>query len=171
MKTIIKTILVLAAFVAGTTINAAAADGKKASKKESTEKVAKSESSKEEGKIVHLTKAEFDKRVCNTNNGQWKYIGDKPCVIDFYATWCGPCKMISPYLERIAEKYKGQLYVYKIDVDKERELASMFGAYSIPLLIFVPQTGEPSSQRGALAEEDLENAVRKAVLGLPELKK
>ena len=122
MKNLLKKAMVLAMLLAGsTTINTFAADSKPAA-------------NNNEGKIIHLTKAEFDKRVCNTN-GQWKYIGDKPCVIDFYATWCGPCKMISPYLDDIASKYKDQLYVYKIDVDKERELASMFGAYSIPLLI------------------------------------
>ena len=90
---------------------------------------------------------------------------DKTVVVDFYATWCGPCKMISPYLDEFAEKYKDQLYIYKIDIDKERELASMFGAYRIPLLIFVPKQGEPSAQRGALAKEDLEAAIKKAVLG------
>ncbi len=121
-----------------------------------------------EGKVVHLTKAEFDKLVCNTNEAKWKFIGDKPCVIDFYATWCGPCKMISPFLDEFAEKYKGQLNIYKIDVDKERELASMFGANSIPLLIFVPKQGEPSSQRGALDKASLETAIRTAVLGLKE---
>lgn len=155
MKTILKNVMMLAMLLAGgTTINAVAADAKAAKKAATTNA----------GKVTHLTKAEFDKRVCNTN-GQWKYIGDKPCVIDFYATWCGPCKMISPYLDEFAEKYKNEMYVYKIDVDQERELAQMFGAYSIPLLIFVPMNGEPQSQRGALGKEDLEQAIRKAVLG------
>ncbi len=149
----------LAMLLAGSTTIAFAADNKKAATTTAT---------KATGKVTHLTKAEFDKKVCNTANGGWKYIGDKPCVIDFYATWCGPCKMISPYLDEFAEKYKDQLYIYKIDVDKERELASMFGAYSIPLLIFVPQQGDPSAQRGALGKEDLETAIRKAVLGLKE---
>ncbi len=119
------------------------------------------------GKIRHLTKAEFNKRISNTD-GTWNYIGDKPCVIDFFATWCGPCKMITPYLEDFAEKYKDQLYVYKVDVDQEKELAQMFCAYSIPLLIFVPQYGSPTSQRGALSKDDLEQAIRTQVLGLPK---
>lgn len=150
----------LAMLLAGSTTVAVAAD-KKAAATTTTTKA-------EAGKVKHLTKAEFDKLVCNTANGGWKYIGDKPCVIDFYATWCGPCKMISPYLDEFAEKYKNQMYVYKIDIDKERELAQMFGAFSIPLLIFVPQKGEPSAQRGALGKEDLEIAIRKAVLGINE---
>lgn len=154
MRTFVRNIMLLAMLLAGTTTIAVAAD-----------KNASTAASKYAGKVTHITKAEFDKRVCNTANGTWKYIGDKPCVIDFYATWCGPCKMISPYLDEFAEKYKDQLYIYKIDIDKERELASMFGAYSIPLLIFVPQQGEPSAQRGALAKEDLEAAIKKAVLG------
>lgn len=157
MKTLLKNIFMAAALLLAGSASTTAFAAEKA-------KTAKTETANE-GKIIHLTKAEFDKRVCNTNNG-WKYIGDKPCVIDFYATWCGPCKMISPFLEEIAEKYKGQLYVYKIDVDKERELASMFGAYSIPLLIFVPMQGDPQSNRGAMSKEDLETAVRKAALGL-----
>ena len=140
MRTFVRNIMLLAMLLAGTTTIAVAAD-----------KNASTAASKYAGKVTHITKAEFDKRVCNTANGTWKYIGDKPCVIDFYATWCGPCK--------------DQLYIYKIDIDKERELASMFGAYSIPLLIFVPQQGEPSAQRGALAKEDLETAIKKAVLG------
>lgn len=120
-----------------------------------------------DGKVTHLTKEQFNKFVCNTD-GEWKYLGDKPCVIDFYATWCGPCKMITPYLEEFSKKYNGELYIYKIDVDQEKDLARMFGAYSIPLLIFVPMKGDPTSQRGALAKDDLEKAIRVAVLGKKE---
>lgn len=161
MKSILKSALVLATLLAaGSTINAVAAGAAKTVKAETNGRTP--------GKVMHITKAEFDKFICNTNGNAWKYIGDKPCVIDFYATWCGPCKMISPYMDEFAEKYKDQLYVYKIDVDKERELAQMFGAYSIPLVIFVPMNGEPQSQRGALSKEDMEKAVRRAALGLPE---
>ena len=76
------------------------------------------------GKVIYLTKEEFNKKVVNIdNNSSWKYLGDKPCILDFYANWCGPCRMISPYLDELAKEYQGQIYIYKIDVDKEKELA------------------------------------------------
>ena len=161
MKQIIKMFLA-AAMIMGTAISSSAATAAKTTKTTSTAKTADPRN----GKITHLTKEQFDSYVCNTKENTWKYIGDKPCVIDFYATWCGPCKMISPYLEDIASQYDGQLYVYKIDVDKEKDLARMFGASSIPLLIFVPMQGDPQSQRGALPKDELEKAVRKVCLKL-----
>ncbi len=129
-----------------------------------------SKANENDGKITFLTKEVFDKQICNTNNNDWKYLGNKPCVIDFFATWCGPCKMLSPRLEKMAAKYKGQMNVYKVDVDQERALAQKFGASSIPLLIFIPMEGAPTSQRGLMSEEDLEEAIRTAVLGLPKSK-
>ena len=125
---------------------------------------AATKAAQEKGKIIKLTKTEFDKRVCNTNGQKWEYIGDKPCVIDFFATWCGPCKMITPFLSEFAEKYKDEMYVYQVNVDEEKALAQMFGAYSIPLLIFVPAKGEPQAQRGALPKDQLEQAIKTAVL-------
>ena len=85
--------------------------------------------------IVHLTKAEFLKKVYNyeVNPNDWKYEGDKPAIVDFYATWCGPCKALAPVLEELAKEYAGKVYIYKIDVDKEEELAvhSAYEAYRL----------------------------------------
>ena len=126
----------------------------------------KVESKKEEGKVIHLNKEEFLKRVFNfEKSNEWKYLGDKPCVLDFYANWCGPCRMISPFLDELAEEYKGKIYIYKINTDQERELASMFGASSIPLLIFIPMSGQPQANRGALPKEEIRRAIETVLLG------
>ena len=114
------------------------------------------------GKVIYLTKEEFNKKVVNIeSNSSWKYLGDKPCILDFYASWCGPCRMISPYLDELAKEYKDQIYIYKIDVDKEKELGRAFGASSIPLLVFIPQDGQPQAARGALPKAELKNALSK----------
>ncbi|MFZ2285557.1 MAG: thioredoxin domain-containing protein, partial [Bacteroidales bacterium] len=81
----------------------------------------------------HLTKETFLEKVFNyEQNKEWKYTGDKPCIIDFYADWCGPCKIVGPVLEDLSKEYDGKLYVYKIDTEAEQELASVFGIRSIP---------------------------------------
>ena len=107
------------------------------------------------GEPIHLTKAEFLQKVVNyeANPSSWKYVGDKPCIIDFWATWCPPCKVIAPILDDLAKEYEGQIYVYKVDVDQEKELAQAFGIQSIPTLLFVPLQGEPKAEVGAISKE------------------
>ena len=107
-------------------------------------------------KTIHLTKAEFLQKVYNyeTSPGTWKYEGDKPCIVDFYADWCGPCRMVSPVLEELAAQYKDEIIVYKINVDKEKELAGVFGVRSIPTILFVPKEGKPMLAQGALPKEE-----------------
>ena len=80
-------------------------------------------------KTIELTKADFLKKVMDyeTNPNEWKYLGDKPAIIDFYASWCGPCKMVAPILEELAEEYDGQIYIYKVNTEEEQELAGLFG--------------------------------------------
>ncbi|MDR1545023.1 MAG: thioredoxin [Prevotellaceae bacterium] len=115
--------------------------------------------------IIHLTQDDFLKKVANIyTQNEWKYLGDKPCVIDFYADWCQPCKILAPHLEALAEEYSGQLYIYKINVDKEQELAEMFGIQSIPTLLFVPMTEQPQMAAGLLSKEDLKNVIDEVVL-------
>lgn len=116
--------------------------------------------------IMELTKDEFIKRVYNyeTNPKEWKYEGDKPCIIDFYATWCAPCKMLAPSLEEINQEYKGQIYVYKVDVDKSPELAALFGVRSVPTLLWIPLEGKPSISRGALPKSQLVSIVKSTLL-------
>lgn len=102
-------------------------------------------------KAIELTTAGFRERIYDyTKNSEWKYEGDLPAVIDFYATWCGPCKMMAPVMESIAEEYAGRIRVYKVDVDKERRLAAMFNVRSIPTFLFIPMEGEPKHANGAM---------------------
>jgi thioredoxin 1 len=109
----------------------------------------------------HLTKETFISKVFNYEaNKEWKFEGNKPCIIDFYADWCGPCKMVAPILEELAREYDGKLDVYKVDTEKETELASVFGIKSIPSLLFVPKDGQPQMAMGALPKETFEKAFK-----------
>ncbi len=117
------------------------------------------------GKVVHLSTPEFKKKVFNYDvNRNWKYEGDKPCIVDFYADWCGPCKRIAPILDQLAIEYKGQIVIYKIDTDKERELASAFGIQSIPSLLFIPVNGKAEMIKGALPKEKFKEAIEVILL-------
>ncbi len=111
--------------------------------------------------VIHLTKAEFLKKVFNyeANPNEWKYEGDKPCIVDFFATWCGPCKALSPVLDSIAKEYDGKLVVYKIDVNQEEDLAAAFGVRSIPTLLFIPMTGKPTITNGSMGYNELKKII------------
>jgi thioredoxin len=97
-----------------------------------------------------LTKEDFLAKVMDyeKNQTEWVFEGDKPCLIDFYADWCAPCRITSPILEELAEEYHGKIDVYKIDTQKERELAMVFGIQSIPSFLFVPMEGKPTMSAG-----------------------
>jgi len=115
---------------------------------------------------IHLTKAEFISKVANfqTNPTEWKYLGDKPCIIDFYATWCGPCKMVAPILEDLAKEYDGKIYIYKVDVDAEPEIAGAYGIQSIPTLFFCPMNGTPQMAQGAIPKESFQKMITEVLL-------
>lgn len=117
-------------------------------------------------KTIHLNKVDFLTKVANyeTNPNEWKYLGDKPALIDFYADWCGPCKAIAPVLEELAAEYGDQIYIYKIDTEAEQELAAVFGIRSIPSLLFVPMDGTPQMAQGALPKPDLKKAIEEVLL-------
>jgi thioredoxin len=116
--------------------------------------------------VEHLTKETFLNKVFNyETNKDWKFEGDKPCVIDFYADWCGPCKVVAPVLEELSKEYDGKLDVFKVDTEKEQELASAFGIKSIPSILFVPAEGQPQMSMGALPKESFIQAF-KDVLGV-----
>lgn len=97
------------------------------------------------GKAIHLTKADFLTKVFNyeENSDDWKFEGDLPCIVDFYADWCQPCKIAGPILEELAQEYEGKINVYKVNTEKERELAGAFGIRSIPTFMLCPQEGLP----------------------------
>ncbi len=117
-------------------------------------------------KTKNLTKEEFLKNVADFENSpnEWKFLGVRPAIIDFYATWCGPCKMLAPVLEEIAEEYADKIDVYKVNVDEEEELSALFGIRSVPTLLFIPMEGSPQMAQGALPKTTLRNAVRQVLL-------
>ena len=99
----------------------------------------------------HLTKESFLKEIFDyENNQEWNYQGERPAIIDFYADWCGPCKMVAPIIEELSEEYEGLVDIYKIDTEAEQELASVFGIRSIPSILFIPVDGQPKMAAGAL---------------------
>ena len=113
----------------------------------------------------HLTKSDFLEKIFNYEvNKEWKYEGELPAIIDFYADWCGPCKMVAPVLEELSEEYKGKINVYKIDTEQEQELAAAFGIRSIPSLLFIPSDGQPQMAQGALPKEALKEAINNVLL-------
>jgi len=119
-----------------------------------------------ENMVAHLTKESFLSKVFNyETNKEWKFEGVRPCVIDFYADWCGPCKMVAPVLEELSGEFDGKLDVYKVNTEEEQELASVFGIRSIPSILFVPVNGQPQMAMGALPKDTFIKAF-KDVLGV-----
>jgi thioredoxin len=118
------------------------------------------QASRRKAMAEHLTKESFKSKVFDwEKDKEWKYSGDLPAIVDFYAQWCGPCKMVGPILEEIATKYEGKLHVYKVDTDAEPELSGMFDIQSVPTLLFIPAEGQPSIALGALPKKDIERAI------------
>lgn len=114
--------------------------------------------------VTNLTSAEFKKLVFDyEKNKEWKYEGNKPAIIDFYADWCAPCRQLSPIVEEVAKEYSGKIVVYKVDTDKERDLAQKLGISALPTLLFIPAKGEPRSSMGVLPKESLIKAVNEVL--------
>lgn len=111
--------------------------------------------------VEYLTKESFKEKVFNyeENKEEWKFEGNLPCIIDFYADWCGPCKMVAPILDELAGEYEGKMNVYKVDTEAERELAAIFGIRSIPTMLFVPLNDKPRMSVGALPKENLKQVI------------
>ena len=109
--------------------------------------------------LYELTIANYE-----ASPNKWVYKGDKPCIVDFYATWCGPCKMVAPILEELAEEYAGKIDIYKVDTEKEEGLAASFGIRSIPSLLFCPMNGQPQMAKGAMGKADFKKAINEVLL-------
>src|SRR5574344_2127870 len=117
-------------------------------------------------KTIQITKADFLKKVANyeANPTEWKYLGDKPALIDFYADWCGPCKRVAPILEELAEEYADKIVIYKVNTENEEELAPALGISSIPSLLFVPMEGNPQMAIGGMGKADFKKAIDTVLL-------
>ena len=115
---------------------------------------------------MELTKKDFLEKVVNyeQNPNEWKFLGDKPAIIDFYASWCGPCKAFAPVLEEVAEEYKGVVDVYKVNTENEQELAAVFNIRSIPTILFIPVNGQPQIVTGAMPKPQLIEAIEHVLL-------
>lgn len=116
-----------------------------------------------ERNTVELDAKSFKELVADYNANEWKYLGDKPAVIDFYADWCGPCKKIGPVLEKLAGEFDGEVYVYKVNVDRNRTLSSIFEISSIPALMFVPLDGNPEMVFGFRNEDYIRHRFLKLI--------
>ena len=111
--------------------------------------------------IEHLTKEDFKEKIFDyENEKEWKFKGDKPVILDWYASWCNPCKTIDPILDELLKEYQGKVDIYKIDIDAQHELASAFGIKSIPSVLFIPLVNQPQMSIGALPKTAFEEAIK-----------
>lgn len=117
------------------------------------------------GEVIVMDKALFVNDVFDYEKSpEWKYKGSKPAIIDLYADWCGPCRMVAPIMKELAKEYANRIVIYKVNVDKEKELAALFKASSIPLFVFIPMNGEPQLFRGAADKATYKKAIDEFLL-------
>lgn len=115
---------------------------------------------------IKLTTEEFKSKVFNyETDKEWNYKGTLPAIIDFYADWCGPCKMVSPILEELGKEYEGKIVIYKVDTEAEQELSAVFGIRSIPTFLFIPVNGQPAMQPGALPKHVFKQVIDENLVG------
>lgn len=127
---------------------------------------AKQPNKNKEEMVKHLDKTEFLSKIADYEKSpnEWKFVGERPAIVDFYATWCGPCKQLAPIIESLAVKYDGKVDFYKIDVDAQPELATLFGIKSIPTLLVIPKSGTPQIIQGVQSEESLDKLINDFLL-------
>ena len=114
---------------------------------------------------IQLTAEKFKSDIFDyTVNKEWNYEGERPAIVDFYADWCGPCKMVAPILEELSNEYDGKVDIYKVDTEVEQELSAVFGIRSIPSLLFIPKEGQPMMQPGALPKPAFKEVIEKELL-------
>lgn len=116
--------------------------------------------------VINLTESEFIQQVADFRapHSAWRYFGNQPAIVDFYAGWCGPCRLLAPILEELADIYKDQIVVYKVDVDKCETLAEAYGIRSIPTMLFIPLQGKPTKMVGAISKMELERQIHEVLL-------
>lgn len=151
MKTVFKSLFLMACVLTATSLVAQNTSGNKTTKTM---------------KATVLNAQDFREKVYDYENSkEWAFAGERPAIIDFYATWCGPCKMMAPVMDTLAEEYQGRVDIYKVDVDKEQHLASLFGVRSIPTFVFIPKDGKPRVTTGAMGIEVMRRYIDKELLG------
>ena len=115
--------------------------------------------------MEHLTKETFKEKIYNyEENKDWKFEGDLPCIIDFYADWCAPCRMVAPVLDELSTEYKGKINIFKVNTEHEQELAAAFGIRSIPSILFVPKNDKPQMASGALPKETFKKVIHDVLI-------
>lgn len=134
------------------------AEAKKDGKKKSTP-------AQTETKAKEITAEQFNTLVYDMSKEGMEYLGDKPAIVDFTAKWCGPCQRISPILDQLAKDYEGQIVIYKVDIDKNQELARAFGVSSIPAILYIPKDGKPSMTVGSRDKSRFQNEIDTILLG------
>ena len=146
--------------------NGAAPAGKQATRTEKEVSNNKKQGKEKNMNVTEMTTEMFKQQVMDyeKNPDKWVFKGDKPAIIDFYATWYGPCKATAPILEELAGEYSGKIDVYKVDVDQQQELAAVFGIRSIPSLLFIPKEGKPQMQTGAMNKPQFEQIIKAELL-------
>ena len=115
-------------------------------------------------KVIHISEKTFKEKVFNyEKEATWKYKGNKPAIVDFYADWCGPCKRVAPILEKLAKKYGKKIVIYKVNTDHNKNVAGYFGIRSIPSFLFIPMKGKPSMASGSMPKSDFEKAIKEVL--------
>ncbi len=153
-----KKIVAMAALILSSMLTYACTDGAK-------QRQADMQETAQDGTVIVMNKDMFIKDIFDYEKSkEWKYKGSKPAIIDLYADWCGPCRMTAPIMKELAKEYAGQIVIYKVNVDKEKELAALFNATSIPLFVFIPMQGEPQLFRGAADKATYKKAIDEFLL-------
>jgi thioredoxin len=119
-----------------------------------------------QGKVIQISKMDFTDLIMDyeKNPQNWVFKGEKPCIVDFYADWCRPCKMVAPIMEDLAKEYEGKINIYKVNVDNEKELSQFFQIESIPAILFIPLKENPSMQAGAMSKEQYKQIIEDFLL-------
>lgn len=157
-RQIMKYTMILAAAFLTFGIATACANNTKSAKTENAGQVEKTAT------VIELTSDEFNRKVYDLKEGSFTYLGDKPAIVDFNATWCGPCRRIAPILEELAAEYAGQIVIYKVDVDKCGDVAGAFNIQSIPAVLYIPMEGEPQMTVGSRGKDQFKNEIESLLL-------
>jgi thioredoxin len=115
-------------------------------------------------KATVLSWEEFNSKVADLSSNQWRFLGSKPALIDFFAPWCAPCRMLAPSIDELAEQYEGKVDIFKVNVDEQPEIAAAFQIRSIPTLLFIPLDGSPQIQQGALSKRNLADLIDRILI-------